>query len=296
MARASTATQTAFEAGIGDREFGFLRALVEREAGIHLSSAKRALVVGRLSRRVRELGLKSFREYCGRVESDAGERIEMLDRIATNETHFFREPRHFELLSRQILPRWSADAARGLRPRRVRAWSAACSTGEEPFTLAMVLLHAFPPGSGWDLEILASDLSTRVLRRAAEATWPISRAAEIPQADLKRFMLRGVGPQEGLIRAGPELRELIRFSRINLAEALPPTGAPMALIFCRNVLIYFDAPVKHAVVGRLLERLGPDGYFFLGHAESMAGSPFAMHSVSPSVYRRGPAPARRGHR
>jgi chemotaxis protein methyltransferase CheR len=283
-----------FEAALGDREFERLQRLIEREAGIHLGPAKRALVVGRLGKRIRDLGLHSFREYCDLVEGDAGERVEMLDRIATNETHFFREPRHFELLSRDILPRWQAAADQGLRPRTLKVWSAACSTGEEPYTLAMVLLRAFPPGSGWELDIVASDLSTRVLRRAREGLWPIDKSGEIPDADLKRFMLKGVGAQEGMMRAGDELRALVRFARLNLMEDHPSLGT-MDLVFCRNVLIYFDAPTKHAVVTRLLDHLAPGGYLFLGHAESLAGSSLKMHCVSPSVYERETQARRGGH-
>src|SRR5512138_817192 len=256
--------QDPFEVALGDRDFGRLQALIEREAGIHLARAKRALVMGRLGKRVRELRLKSFREYCDLVETDPAERVELLDRIATNVTHFFREPRHFEILAGETLPRWSAEADRGLRPRSIKAWSAACSTGEEPYTLAMVLLRAFP--SGWDLDILASDLSTRVLRQAREAIWRIEKAREIPGDDLKRFMLRGVGPQEGMMRAGPELRAIVRYARINLVEPQAGLGT-MDLVFCRNVLIYFDAPRKRAVISRLLEHLAPGGYLFLGHAE-----------------------------
>jgi chemotaxis protein methyltransferase CheR len=159
----------------------------------------------------------------------------------------------------------------------------------------MVLLRAFPPGSGWDLDILASDLSTRALRRAREAVWPIDKAAEIPEPDLKQFMLRGVGPQEGMMRAGPELRSLVRHARLNLIEDHPGLGT-MDLVFCRNVLIYFDAPTKHAVVSRLLDHLAPDGYLFLGHAESLAGSGLRLRCVSPSVYCREPEPRRGGRR
>jgi chemotaxis protein methyltransferase CheR len=275
--------------GLEDRDFARLQALIHREAGIHLGPQKRSLVVGRLSRRIHELGLPSFREYCALVERDDAERVQMLDRIATNETHFFREPRHFELLAHEVLPRWAREADQGLRPRRIRAWSAACSTGEEPFTLAMVLLRVFPPGSGWELDILASDISTRVLARAREAVWPIERAQEIPEGDRKRFMLKGVGPQAGLMRAGPDARSIVRFARINLVEDHPGVGE-MDLVFCRNVLIYFDGPTKNAVVARLAQHLAPDGYFFLGHAESLAGSPIRMRSVAPSVYRH-PDPA-----
>jgi chemotaxis protein methyltransferase CheR len=273
----------AFELPLGEHEYERLRRIVQAEAGIHLGPAKQALVAGRLGRRLRELGLGSFREYCALVERDPSERVELLDRISTNETRFFREPHHFELLARQVLPRWQAEADQGRRPRSIRAWSAACSTGEEPYTLAMVLLGAFPPGTGWELSILASDLSTRVLRRAQEATWPAKRAEDIPPTDLRQFMLRGVGPRHGEIRAGPELRALVRHARINLTQELPPLGS-MDLVFCRNVLIYFDAPTKQAVLTRLIEHLAPDGYLFLGHAESLAGASLPLRSISPSVY------------
>jgi chemotaxis protein methyltransferase CheR len=216
----------------------------------------------------------------------------MLDHVTTNETHFFREPRHFELLAADVFPRWSADAAAGRRPRRARIWSAACSTGEEPYSLAMALLRAFPPGSGWDLEILATDLSTRVLDRARAALWPLEKAKEIPDADLKAFMLRGTGSQEGLMKAGPELRELVRFQRLNLNDAAYPGVGEFDLVLCRNVLIYFDAPTKERVVGRLLEHLAPDGLLFLGHAESVVGTGLPLQPVVPTVYRRGARGAR----
>jgi chemotaxis protein methyltransferase CheR len=281
---------TTAEALLDERSFSRLQGLIHREAGIFIVPAKRALVVGRLLRRVRELGLDSFREYCSRVEGDPGERVQMLDRIATNETHFFREPRHFEMLAREILPLWNAEARAGLRPRRIRAWSAACSTGEEPFTLAMVLLRAFPLPTGWELDILASDISTRALQRAREATWPIARAEEIPPADLRRFMMRGVGRQEGLMRAGAEIRQVVRFARINLVETIPGVGT-MDLVFCRNVLIYFDAETKDRVIARLVDHLAPGGYLFLGHAESLARSSTPLRLVAPNVYRREPLPA-----
>lgn len=284
-----------FEAALGDREFERLQRLIEQEAGIHLGPAKRALVVGRLGKRLRDLGLASFRQYCELVERDPAERVQMLDRISTNETHFFREPRHFELLQRELLPRWEREAGEGLRPRRLKVWSAACSTGEEPFTLAMVLLRAFPPGSGWELDILASDISTRVLRRAEDATWPVDKADEIPEADLKRFMLRGVGPQEGVMRASPELRDIIRFARINLMEEPAGLGA-MDLVFCRNVLIYFSRALQLEVVRRLADVLSPDGYLFLGHSESLPARELSLEQIAPTVYRRRPSGQPQVHR
>ena len=269
---------------VSEQEFARFQALIHREAGIWLASNKRALLAGRLARRVRELGLPSFRAYRELVERDDAERVRMLDRITTNETHFFREPRHFEFLAGEVFPRWRAEAAEGLRPRRARIWSAACSTGEEPYSIAMSLLRAFPPGSGWELEVLATDLSTRVLQQAEDAVWPIDKAVEIPEAARRAFMLRGTGPHAGIMKAGPELRALVRFQRLNLNERAYPDIGVFDAVFCRNVFIYFDGRTKDAVTGRLLERLEPSGYLFLGHAESLSGSLHPVRGVMPTVY------------
>ena len=266
------------------KEFALFQGLIHKEAGIHLSEAKQALVVGRLSRRLRELQVGTFGAYYRRVEADEVERVRMLDCICTNETHFFREPRQFEFLEQQVFPEWTARAASGLLPKRIRAWSAACSTGEEPYSLAMTLLAHFPPASGWDLEILASDLSTRVLERARAGLYRIDKAAEIPNAYRKAFMLRGTGSQEGHMKAGPEIRSLVRFERVNLNQARYPVPGPFDLVFCRNVLIYFDAAAKAQVVKRLLDQLAPEGHLLLGHAESLTGLTPRARSVGPTVY------------
>ena len=271
-------------ATIGDREFRRVQALVHREAGISLSDAKKALVSGRLARRLRELAL-AWPSYLELVQSDPAELVRMLDCITTNETHFFREPRHFDLLEREVFPAWTAEAAAGARPRRVRAWSAACSTGEEPYSLAMSLLRAFPPGSGWATEILATDLSTRVLARAAAGVYPLEKADEIPERDRKAFMLRGHGGEEGRMKAGPELQSLVRFARMNLAAPAYPDVGAFDLVFCRNVLIYFDRETKEQVVRRLLGHVAPGGLLFLGHAESLAGMDVQADTVIPTVYR-----------
>ncbi len=277
---------------IGDEEFARFQALIHGEAGIWLAPVKRTLLVGRLSGRLRELGLTSFGEYYERVTADEAERARMLDRVTTNETHFFREPRHFEFLAEEVFPRWHAEAEEGGRPRRLRIWSAACSSGEEPYSLAMAALRAFPPGSGWDLEILATDLSTRVLDLAQKAVWPLEKSREIPEAELKAFMLRGTGPLRGTMKAGPELRELVHFARLNLNDAEYPAIGEFDLVFCRNVLIYFDAASKEQVVGQLLEHLAPSGYLFLGHAESLSCTAFPVKSIIPNIYAHREARAR----
>ena len=267
---------------VSDRDFLRFQALIHREAGIWLAPVKKALLVGRLARRLRELGLVSYGDYFERVVEDEAEKIRMLDAICTNETHFFREPRHFDFLAERIFPAWRAEADAGRRPRRIRVWSAACSTGEEPYTIAMMLLSAFP--AGWELEVLASDLSTKVLDRAAAGVWPLEKSKEIPEEHLKAFMLRGYGAQEGLMKAGPEIRGIVRFARVNLVGDDWPAGPPFDLVFCRNVLIYFERQAKITVVERLVDRLAPQGYLFLGHAESLGGFTSKARPVLPTVY------------
>jgi chemotaxis protein methyltransferase CheR len=270
---------------VSDAEFRAFQTLIYDEAGIHLNGSKRALLAGRLARRVRELGFGRLREYHEYVRSHAEERVRMLDRITTNETSFFREPRQFELLETRLLPEWREAAAAGTRTRRIRGWSAGCSSGEEPFTLAMVLLSGCPPADGWEIEIVASDLSTRVLERAKSATFSEQRAARIPRAYLERYMLRGVRSQQGFVKAAPELRERVRFERVNLIDEQDAVEGRFDLIFCRNVLIYFDATSKAQVLRRLQSQLAPGGYLFLGHAESLARGESRMKPVAPNVYR-----------
>jgi chemotaxis protein methyltransferase CheR len=273
---------------ISTHEFDALRGLVHREAGIFLSDAKRALLVGRLSRRLRDLGLSSFGAYYRRVvDGDEAEKIRMLDCLSTNETHFFREPQQFDFLENNVLPAWSQEASAGTRPRRIRAWSSACSTGQEPYSLAMALLDCLPPSSGWDLGILATDLSTRALATARAGVWPLEKAVEIPEARRKAFMLRGTGPQEGKMKAGPEIRSLVRFDRINLNEEGPRPRGPFDLIFCRNVLIYFDGQTKARVIEGLVDQLADGGLLFLGQAETFVGATDRIRRVGPAVYKQG---------
>ncbi len=268
------------------RELALFQALVEKEAGIHLSVAKDALVANRLSRRLRELGLSSFSAYYSYVteRGHEAEKVRMLDSLCTHETSFFREPQHFDLLRQRLLPEWAALGAKGKRPRTLRVWSAACSTGEEPYSLAMCLLEAFPPGSGWSLEVLATDLSTWALQRTEQGLWSLDRSSTIPQPLLKAFMLKGVRSQEGLMKAGPELRAVVRCARVNLNDEGQWPMGPFDLIFCRNVLIYFGTEARSRVITSMLQRLSASGYFFLGHAESLIGINADVRSVSANVY------------
>ena len=274
---------------LSDHEFSNLRNLIEREASIHLSSAKKALVIARLSRRLRALGLRSFGAYYELVSGPAGvdERVHMLDAITTNETSFFRERKHFDFLESDVLPVWRDEAAANRRPRCVRAWSAGCSTGEEPYSLAMVLLKHLPPSAGWQHDILATDLSTRVLDRARAGIWPIEKAEAIPAEYRRAFMLRGVRDHEGTMKVGPELRAVVRFARLNLHAQSYPAPRNCDLVFCRNVLIYFDQTSRARITERLISHLQPGGHLFLGHAETLhtAGSA-DLSTVIPTVYQR----------
>jgi chemotaxis protein methyltransferase CheR len=276
-----------------DREFTAFQELIYQEAGIYLSKVKQALLVGRLSRRVRELGLDSFAAYYERVVDPRypEERVELINCICTHETHFFREPRQFEYLENVVLPKWRAQAEAGGRTKRVRAWSAGCSSGEEPFSIAMSLLAACPPKAGWTVEVVATDVSTRVLERARAATWSLDRSKHIPDAYLKRFMLRGHGEHEKKMKAGPELRDAVRFEHLNLNDGSYQLAGAFDLVFCRNVLIYFDVNSKERVIRNLLDRLSPDGLLFLGHAETLSGfqpeQGGAPRAVMPTIYSRG---------
>lgn len=271
---------------ISDKEFRLFQQLIYDVAGIHLGPGKKALLTGRLTRRMRELGLVRFHDYFARVQADAEghELTVLLNAITTNETSFFREPRQFEYLENTICPAWELAAEEGRRGRHLRIWSAACSSGEEPYSLAMSLLARFPPESGWSMDILATDISTGVLARAEAGVWPLARAGAIPPQLLKRFMLRGTGGQEGRMKAGQEVRAPLRFARLNLNEPHYPLSRGFDAIFCRNVLIYFDQESRGRVINRLLDLLTPDGYLFLGHAESLSGVNNRVRAMAPAIY------------
>jgi chemotaxis protein methyltransferase CheR len=268
---------------ISDDEFALFQSLICREAGIHLALTKKPMLVSRLMRRVNALKLPSFGDYYRHVIQDGhGEMVRLLDAVCTHETWFFRNPKHFSYVKDTLGPVWIAEAEAGRRPRRIAVWSAASSTGEEPFSLAMVLLDALP---GWDIRILATDLSSRVLERAEAATWSIEKSGDIPPAFLKRYMLRGMGAQGGKMRAGPEIRSLVTFRHLNLNVEIwsLDSEAQFDMVFCRNVLMYFEVGRRERVLRRILPRLSPHGYLFLGDAEGLNGFE-GLRLVAPSVH------------
>lgn len=268
-----------------DREFELLTSFIRSESGISLSSAKKALVEGRLKRRLQNLGLQSYYDYYLLLGRDDGsERQQMLNLITTNETSFFREPAHFELIEKTLVPKWKRAAEDGRIDRHIRVWSAGCSTGEEPYSIAMCLHRALPEIEGWTFDIVASDISTKALEHAVRGIYPIDRASSIPVSHRDRFVLRGRGSQSGMIKIRRDLRDRIRFGRFNLNRRRYAFSESFDLILCRNVLIYFGRDERMAVVNRFLDLLVDDGVLMLGHAESLQGESDRVRCVFPTVY------------
>jgi len=260
--------------------------LIYTETGIWLGSSKTALLCGRLFRRLRTLEINSLQSYyeCVSQPDQHEERARMIDAITTNETRFYREPRQFEFLVQRVLPHWQADAERGLRPKRVKIWSAGCSSGEEPYTVAMLLARHLPAEQGWDTRILATDISTRVLEKAHKGIYPIARSAELPKDLLHAFMLRGMAERQGEMKVKVEIQQMIDFQRLNLDRESDLVEGPFDAIFCRNVLIYFDAASKQRVVTSLIRHLMANGLLFVGHAENLTTVFPQLRSLEPTIY------------
>ena len=268
---------------LGDAEFRFISGFVGRHCGIVLGAQKRQLVQGRLARRLRELGLADWRAYCARLEQQPDAEIDALvSAISTNVTAFFREQHHFEFLRDEVLP---ALLVRPGAPR-LRLWSAGCATGEEPYTLAMVLAEVLERhGKPVDARILATDLSPQALTTAQHGVYRADHVAGIDPARRKRWFEAGSGARTGDLAVRPELRELIAFRRLNLLDDWPMQGRFDA-IFCRNVVIYFDKPTKVRLFSRFADQMTGKGHLFLGHSESMFGLSEAFALVGRTIYRR----------
>jgi len=271
---------------LDDRDFERFQAWIHAASGIHLAPVKKALLVARVGRRLRALGIDSFARYFELISGPAAgdERAHFLDCITTHETRFFRGPRQLEFLEHHLLPGWLAAADAGLRARRLRVWSAGCASGEEPYSVAMLLLQGLPAEAGFGLEILGTDLSPRVLEQARVGVYPLARAEEIPRPLREAWMLRGKGSQQGLMRASPRLRARVRFQTHNLHDPDDLLDGRFDLILCRNVLIYFDAVARAGVIERLVKQLAPGGTLLLGHAESLRDTTQRMRLVAPTIY------------
>ena len=261
-----------------DQEFTRFQRFILDAAGITLSPAKKALVAGRLAKRVQDCGLSGYAAYFNLLASgDKPAEVQTaVDLLTTSETYFFREPKHFEVLRK-------STAERPPDGKPFRVWSAASSTGEEAYSIAMVLEDCLGTGR-W--EVVGSDISTRVLAQARRGQYVASRTTNIPAAYLKRFCLRGVGEHEGTVLVQRQLRSHVRFQQVNLNEAVPGAFGTFDVVFLRNVLIYFSAETKRQVVARVLSLLKPGGYFFVGHSETLNGISEAVRAAGPAIYRR----------
>tara|TARA_R100000322_G_scaffold104450_1_gene66570 strand:+ start:3064 stop:3861 length:798 start_codon:yes stop_codon:yes gene_type:complete len=258
-----------------ESEFKRFQKLMFDEAGVTLPSSKKALVSGRLAKRLKLHGCGSFGAYYDLLSTDASEHQWAVDLLTTNETYFFREPKHFEFLRDEILKAHPSS-------RPFRAWSAASSSGEEPYSLAMLLGDVLGSNT-W--EVIGSDISMQVLEKAERGLYPLARTNHMPPGYLKRFCLKGTGTHAGKLLVSRNLRERVKFMQVNLNAELPKLGQ-FDVIFLRNVMIYFSAETKAQVVRRVLAQLRPGGHFFIGHSESLNGITDGLELVRPSVYRK----------
>lgn len=270
--------------GITARTFKRLSTFIYDECGIRMPAAKQSMVESRLRRRSRALEFDTLEAYCRFVLGDGAnseEVVHLINAVTTNKTDFFREPRHFEYLARAILP---ALAAKG-KPL-VRVWSAACSIGAEPYTIAMVMEDYAQNQGGPDYAILATDLDTNVLETARKGIYPRDMLEPVPATLRQRYVCMGHGARASQARIHPRLRAKVGFAQLNLMEQAYAIGSPVDLIFCRNVLIYFDKATQKQVVTRLIECLAPGGYLFVGHSESIAGFDLPLASVGNTMFQR----------
>lgn len=271
-----------------ESEFEFIRNLVYQRSRICLDVDKREMVTARLGKRLRATNLATVTEYCHLLQSpQAGDELaHLIDVISTNHTFFFRENAHFDFVRTRIVPEMQ-QRQRTERWPRLLAWSAACSSGEEPYSLAITLQETIGPG--WDWHIQCTDISHRILQRASQGIYRDDVIEKIPPAVIKKYFQKGVGPQHGNYRVRAELRQRLAFHQLNLLEGEPPGNDPFHVIFCRNVMIYFDRTTQEELVRRLARRLVPGGYLLVGHSESLTGINHSLEAVRPATYRRPPA-------
>jgi chemotaxis protein methyltransferase CheR len=275
------------EVRLAPRDFKLLAEFIEREVGIQVPPAKHVLVESRLRKRLRALGMSKFSEYTDYVfgdQRDGDEIVHLIDAITTNKTDFFREPHHFEYLAESAVPILLADGKTG-SSRPLTVWSAASSTGEEPYTLAMVLSElALQCPMRW--QVIATDISTAVLERGQRAIYSEKVAEPIPRALKQKYLLRSRDRDKGLVRIVPGLRQKVTFQRLNLLSRRYDVPAPVDIIFCRNVFIYFNRKTQQEILHRFVGVLRPGGYVFLGHSETTNGLSVPLIQVVPTVYRR----------
>lgn len=273
--------------GISDKDYEFIRKFVYEHSRINLGPDKKELVSARLAKRLRAIGLNSYTEYCHHLQSADGEAevTNLVDSISTNHTYFFREIKHFEFLNDVVLPNWLQNNLRK-GESNFNIWSAASSSGEEPYSLGILLQEVLQhhPSASWTLD--GTDISTRMLDLARRGIFETDRLRDVKPEWLRRYFQKGVGQWDGHYRAKEAIRNRLTFHHVNLLQEHYPFNKHFHVIFCRNVMIYFDRPTQEQLVAKLTSHLHPKGYLIVGHSESLMGIKHSLDSVRPSIYRR----------
>lgn len=272
-----------FTSSIGDDEYNFICDIVYKHSRIKLGDNKRELVMARLSKRLRALGLKSYGDYCQFLKTPKGEEElgDLIDAMSTNHTFFFRETAHFEFLKDTVLPQM---APREAAKPTFKIWSAACSSGEEPYSLALLLsdYYAGKPAAQWTID--CTDISTKILKKAQEAVFSAERLEQVPPAWVEKYFQKGVGKWKGQFRVRDEVKKHLTFQRLNLLAPKYPFNTIYDLIVCRNVMIYFDKKTQEELVNKFWPHLVPGGYLFIGHSESLTGTNHKYKMLKPAIY------------
>jgi chemotaxis protein methyltransferase CheR len=274
---------------LSEKDFIRVSQFIHQQYGIHLPPTKKPLLEGRLRKRMKFIKMNSYRLYCDYLFTGEGmteELPHMIDVVTTNKTDFFREPSHFTYLTHQALPELLKAQKHNLK-KNILGWSAACSTGEEPYTLAIVLSEFAAQCPGFDFTVLATDISTRVLSKAEQAIYEVEKIEPIPIALRKKYLLKSKDASQKVVRIAPEVRLKVKFHRLNLVERQYEIPNDIDFIFCRNVLIYFDAETQERLIQQFCKHLTPGGYLFMGHAETINNMNVPLRYVAPTIYRKG---------
>ena len=280
--KSSNVEEGAREFDFKDKDFEVLKKIVSEHTGIVLTDAKRNMVYGRLARRLRALDITRFSEYIAIVNDDEQELVNFINSVTTNLTAFFRENHHFEYLTEKLLP---SLLEKNKDTRKIRLWSAGCSTGEEPYSLAITLSEFFEDYPDWDVKILATDIDTNVIAKAASGIYSIDRLEGLDPALIKRWFVKGKGDKAGMVKVRRELQDLISFKQLNLLQSWPMKGE-FDFMFCRNVVIYFDKPTKINLFERYANIIASRGFLFIGHSETLFQISDRFDSLGGTIYQK----------
>lgn len=275
-----------FKAQLSQEDFDKLSRFIYKESGIKMPPVKRVMLQSRLQKRLRELEMSNFKEYCEYVFSKDGlnnEIIHMLDVVSTNKTDFFREPVHFDYLLSNVLPEFVQQKSAS---KTIKVWSAGCSSGEEPYTISIVMAEFAERNPGFDFSIIGTDISTQILQKAIDAVYKEDRVAIIPLELKKKYLLKSKDRLNPTVKISQNLRRKVRFGRLNFMDNQYDVPETFDVVFCRNVLIYFDRETQEKVIQKLCTKLRNGGYFFLGHSESIMNMDVPLRQIKPTIFQK----------